>query len=191
MSTHSIIAGPLLFGLDEARAARGWSLGLGILLIIAGTMAIFSSFVATMATVTVLGCVFLAGAVIELVHAFRAGRWSGFFLNLLAGILYGVAGVLLVTNPMASAVSLTLFLSMLFIVIGIFRIVTAFALHHPSWGWTLFNGIVSVALGAMIWARWPAASLWFIGLFVGIELLFTGWALVMLATALRPRVITP
>lgn len=191
MSTHSIIHGPLLFGLDEARAARGWSLGLGILLIIAGTLAVFSTFSATLATVTVLGVLLLAGAVIQLIHAFRAGRWSGFFLNLLAGILYGVAGFYMVANPMVSALTLTLFLSMFFIVIGVFRIVAAMAVRHPSWGWTLANGIISVALGAMIWAQWPEASLWFIGLFVGIELMFSGWALVMLSMALRPLLVRP
>lgn len=191
MSTHSIIAGPLLFGLDEARAARGWSLGLGILMIIAGTLAVFSTVVATLATVTVLGVLLLAAAVIQLVHAFRAGRWSGFFLNLLAGILYGVAGFFMVTNPLVSAASLTLFLSMFFIVIGVFRIVAALVVRHPSWGWTLANGIISVVLGAMIWAGWPDASLWFIGLFVGIELIFSGWALVMLSMALRPLLIRP
>ena len=58
---------------------------------------------------------------------------------------------------------------------------------HDSWGWLLASGILSVLLGVLIWAQWPASGLWVIGLLVGIQLLFTGWSLVMLALAARRR----
>jgi uncharacterized membrane protein HdeD (DUF308 family) len=56
---------------------------------------------------------------------------------------------------------------------------------HRGWGWLLASGILSLILGAMIWAQWPYSGLWVIGLFVGIQLLFTGWSMVMLALAAR------
>ena len=57
--------------------------------------------------------------------------------------------------------------------------------YRRGWGWLLASGIVSVVLGWMIWAQWPASGLWVIGLLVGIQLLFTGWSLVMLALVAR------
>jgi uncharacterized membrane protein HdeD (DUF308 family) len=56
---------------------------------------------------------------------------------------------------------------------------------HRGWGWLLASGILSLILGVLIWAQWPASGLWVIGLLVGIQLLFTGWSLVMLALAAR------
>jgi uncharacterized membrane protein HdeD (DUF308 family) len=69
--------------------------------------------------------------------------------------------------------------------VGIFRIVTALALQLPNWGWNLLNGIITLALGVIVWGGWPVSGLWVLGLFIGINLLFTGWARVMLALALR------
>ncbi|MEO2092323.1 MAG: hypothetical protein ABGY75_22950, partial [Gemmataceae bacterium] len=40
-------------------------------------------------------------------------------------------------------------------------------------------------LGLSIWREWPEASLWVIGLFVGIDLAFSGWSWVMLGLALK------
>jgi uncharacterized membrane protein HdeD (DUF308 family) len=54
-----------------------------------------------------------------------------------------------------------------------------------GWGWLLFGGIVTVILGILIWTQWPESSLRVIGLLVGINLLFTGWALTMMGIAVR------
>ena len=66
--------------------------------------------------------------------------------------------------------------------------------HFDGWGWVLVNGLVTLALGIMIWRRWPEASFWVIGLFVGIDLLFAGWSWVMTAVAVRTlagKAVTP
>ena len=71
---------------------------------------------------------------------------------------------------------------------GIFKIIMTMRVRdHDGWGWLLASGILSVTLGVLIWAQWPASGLWVIGLLVGIQLLFTGWSLVMLALAARRR----
>ena len=59
------------------------------------------------------------------------------------------------------------------------------SLRLPHWGWPLASGILNVLLGLLIWAQWPLSGLWVIGLFVGIELIFSGWMWVMIALALR------
>lgn len=47
------------------------------------------------------------------------------------------------------------------------------------------SALVTLVLGSMIFAQWPAASLWVIGLFVGIDFLIYGSWLVSLAFSVR------
>jgi uncharacterized membrane protein HdeD (DUF308 family) len=164
----------------------GWLLALGILMIILGVFAIAAPQVATIAVQLTLGWILVISGVAEGIHAFMARGWRGFLLELLSAILYLVVGVLLLTNPLKGALALTILLAGFLIVEGVFKIVTALRVReHRGWGWLLASGIISVILGLMIWAEWPASGLWVIGLLVGIQLVFTGWALVMLSLAAR------
>ncbi len=76
-------------------------------------------------------------------------------------------------------------LASLFIVGGLFRAAGASAIRFPRWGWTAFSGLVSVALGVYLLVAWPAASTYFIGLAIGIDLIFDGAALIGFAAAIR------
>ena len=173
-------------GASELRRNWGWFLILGIVLIVLGTIALGSALVMTIASVFFFGWILVIGGVLEVVHAFwREKRWGGFFLDLLTGILYVVAGWMMVTNPGESALLLTLLIAMFLVFEGVFRIVAAIAVRYPHWGWVLFNGVISLLLGIMIWRQWPYSGLWVIGLFVGIEMLLNGWSLVMLSLAGR------
>ena len=164
----------------------GWLLALGILMIILGVFAIGAPVVATIAVQFALGWILVIGGVAEGIHAFMAQGWRGFLLELLSAILYVVVGVLLLVNPVEGALALTVVLAVFLIVEGIFKIIMAMRVRdHRGWGWLLASGILSAILGVLIWAQWPASGLWVIGLLVGIQLLFTGWALVMLALAAR------
>jgi uncharacterized membrane protein HdeD (DUF308 family) len=174
-----------LEGAGELRRSWGWYLALGIVLIVLGMIAIGSTFVMTIASVFFFGWLLIIGGVMEVIHAFWHKRWAGFFLDLLTGILYVVAGWMMVTNPAQSALLLTLVIAMFLVFEGVFRIVAALAARYPHWGWVMFNGVISLILGVMIWRQWPYSGLWVIGLFVGIEMLLNGWSLVMLSLAGR------
>ena len=171
--------------LHELRRNWGWFLALGIALIVLGVCAIGSAFVATLATVMTFGVLALFGGGVEIVSAFSARRWSGFFLHLLAGVLYIIIGFLMVTRPLAAAAGLTLMLAALFFVGGIFRIVAALSHRFHGWGWVLFNGIITLILGVMIWQDWPEPAFWVIGMFLGIDLVFAGVSWVMLGLSVR------
>lgn len=162
-----------------------WLLILGISLIIVGLVAMSSSFIATLATVVMLGTLFLIGGAVEVVNAFWARRWRGFWMHMLAGILYVVFGFLLVEHPLASAAFFTLMLAAGLLIGGLFRILIALMERFHGWGWVLVNGLISLVLGVMIWRGWPDTALWVIGLFVGIDMLFAGWSWVMTALAIR------
>jgi uncharacterized membrane protein HdeD (DUF308 family) len=128
----------------------------------------------------------MIGGIAQGIHAFMVKGWGGFLLELLSAALYLVVGILLLVNPVEGALALTIVLAVFLIVEGIFKLIMAFRVRdHRGWGWLLASGILSLILGVLIWAEWPASGVWVIGLLVGIQLLFTGWSLVMLALAAR------
>jgi uncharacterized membrane protein HdeD (DUF308 family) len=175
---------PVAPELHRMRDNWGRLLALGVALIILGLLALGSEFT-TLAVMLTFAVLLLVSGVVEIAAAFLARRWSGFFLHLLFGILYFIVGLLMIEHPGVAADALTLVLAASFLAGGLLRIVVALTSRFSNWGWVLLNGIVTFLLGLMIWRRWPEASEWVIGLFVGIELLFTGWSLVALALTLR------
>ena len=152
----------------------GWFLALGIVQIIAGTLAVSFAFSATLASVVTLGVLLLIAGGAQMAAAHLARDWDGFLLFLLLAILYVVAGVLTLQYPLLAAEGLTFMLAALFLVVGLFRIAVALVDHVPSWGWLLFNGVVTVLLGLAIWQQWPESGLWVVGMLVGIELIVNG-----------------
>jgi uncharacterized membrane protein HdeD (DUF308 family) len=178
-------AAVLLADFEHLRHDWGWFLVLGILLIILGCVALAFTPAATLATILVLGWIIAASGIIECIGAFRARRSRGVFLHLLAGALGIALGLLIVTHPLAGAMAWTLLFAAYCTVIGAFRIASALAVRYRSWGWALFDGVVTLVLGIMLWAQWPVSALWFLGLALGVALLLRGWSTVMFAFAVR------
>lgn len=174
-------------GLAELRQESGWLLAFGILSIIWGILAILYSVFFTLVTVFAVATLLIVGGGIEAIQVIRhhdAGHW---LLYVLEAVLAIVVGALLFRSPEAGALVITLLLAAYFVVAGIFRIVASTALHTRGWGWTMLSGIITLLLGILVWGGWPETSLWVLGLFVGIDLLFSGWQRVMLAMALRSQ----
>jgi uncharacterized membrane protein HdeD (DUF308 family) len=163
----------------------GWFLVLGIVLIIVGILAIGAPLCFTLASVMVFGVLLLFGAGIHFVQAILVREWRGFFLHMLVGVLSLIIGMWLVDHPIVGAEVLTLVIAAFLLVGGLFRMVLSLAQRFQGWGWVLINGIISSVLGIMIWRQLPGSALWVIGLFIGIDLIFNGWAWVMLAIASR------
>jgi uncharacterized membrane protein HdeD (DUF308 family) len=158
---------------------------LGVALVLVGTFAIISAFIATLATVALFGTLLFVGAIFQLVNALTCRNWRGFLVFLLTAILYGVVGLVMMNHPVAAALGLTLMLAAAFMAGGIIRIVVAAIEHFHSWGWVMLNGFVNLFLGVYIWRHFPEDALWVIGLFVGIELIFSGWSWIFLALGIR------
>ena len=173
------------YSIDDARRLWKWFLALGIGLILLGIVALGASVVVTLASVVLFGALLLMSGTIQTVQAFQMRQSGGFTLHLLAGVFDLVIGVLLVTHPMAGALALTLLLAAFFLVGGLFRSVTVLSLRFLNWGWSLVGGMISVLLGLLLWMEWPESGLWFIGLCIGIDMIFHGWGWVMLALAYR------
>ena len=178
-------ASPVLIEFDSLRHKWGWLLTLGIVMLILGTIALFITPAATIGTVIVLGWLLVISGVVELVQAFRVRKWTGIFLHLIGGILGILVGLLVVTHPVAGALVWTLLFASFFTVVGIFRVIAAIRLKFPHWKWAVFDGVVTFALGLLLWAEWPWSGVWFIGLAVGISLVLRGWSYVMFAFAIH------
>lgn len=163
-----------------------WMAALAVICIVGGFMALFNPFGATIFAVTLAGWVFLIQGVIQIIHAFRVRDWSGFIWSLGIGVLSLLVGVILVADPLAGAIPLTLLVAVLFLATGVAKIMFALSLKPASgWVWVLVSGLVSAALGVMILAGLPASATTILGLLLGIELVSNGVLFLFVALGLR------
>ena len=178
---------PPRFGQHELSRLRKhwwWFLLLGILLIIGGVLSLSYPFVTSVGFTYALGIVLMISGLATIVASFWAGKWSAFLIQLLVGIFYIVAGMAIRDTPVESTAVMTLLIAAFFIVLGIFRSVASLIDRFPQWGWALLNGVVTTLAGLIIYDSFPNSALWAIGILVGLELLFNGWAWVMLSVAI-------
>jgi uncharacterized membrane protein HdeD (DUF308 family) len=163
----------------------GWLVAIGALILVAGLGAVAYSFAATLTTVLVLGIVLVVAGTAQIINAFLARSWRGFFVAALVGVLHILVGGVMAEHPLRAAVVLTLVIAVMLLVGGAARLLFAATHRFPGRGWTVASGVISLLLGVAIWREWPEASLWVIGTFAGIDLAFAGWGWVMLGLAVR------
>lgn len=174
-----------LVGFDVVGRKWGWLCGLGLLLILLGMVAIAAAVFVTLATMIFFGCLLLLAGILQTMHAIAFRGWSGFYIDLIAGLLYSVIGLMVVFHPGATAVALTLIIAVLLILSGVFRIVIAWAVSYQNRIWLFLHGVINLLLGFVIWSSWPVSGSWVIGLFIGIDMIFNGVSLVMLGLAAK------
>ena len=169
---------------------RHWVLYLveGIVLVVLGAIAVIISPLATLAITILFGWLFLLSGVLGLITSFWMRAAPGFWWSLISAVLGIVIGVWLLAQPVAGALSLTFLLVVFFLIEGAVSIM--FALEHKRelsgrWGWMLTSGIVDLVLGAMILGGYPSTAAWAIGVLVGINMVFGGVALLMMALHAR------
>ena len=172
-------------GIAEVRKSWAWFLLIGILLMVLGATCIVKAQTATTFSILVLGWILMISGVFWLINSFLAIAAPIFFLFLLSALIRGGIGYLLIRHPNAGAEGVTMLLAVLFIVGGLFRTAGASVIKFPWWGWTALSGIVAVVLGVYLLANWPVASTFFVGIVIGVNLLFDGGALVAFAAAIR------
>jgi uncharacterized membrane protein HdeD (DUF308 family) len=165
----------------------GWLLAFGIISVLLGGFGLYMTFGLTLATVVFFGALILTAGLLQLVQAFGCNGWKGMLAHVLIALLYVAAGILILIDPVLASSLLTLVLAGILIVVGVVRIMMALQVRKAAagWYWALLSGLISILLGGMIIAQWPASGLWMIGLFVAIELIFSGWSYIFLALDAR------
>jgi uncharacterized membrane protein HdeD (DUF308 family) len=181
-----------LFSMDvltpgREASERSWWLYLllGIVLLIAGVVVLGDVALASVISAIIIGWAIVIAGILEVFHAFSARGWKGFILDLLVGLLFIAGGLILLSNPAAASVSITLAIGLIWILSGIFRMALAGAIWREG-GWAIFiSGMLAVLAGAIILAKWPASGLWVLGLLLGIDLLVYGFAWIAYSFAVR------
>ena len=164
----------------------GWLLAQGILLVVLGTVGLGLTFLLTLATVFIFGVFLVIGGGVQIFQTFKCKGWGSILWHVLIAVLYVLAGLSIMADPLAASTLFTLLLAGALVGIGIVRLVMAFQLRGvKNWGWPLIGGIAAIVLGFMILARWPVSGLWIIGLFVAIEMIFSGWSYIFIALGAR------
>src|SRR3954453_9992061 len=107
----------------------GWFVGLGVLSIIAGLLALGNLMAGTLVSILFIGAMMTVAGIAHVIHAFQVRAWGQFALWLLTGILYAAAGLLIAYNPVLGASVFTLFIGMMLIASGVMRIVVAFGMR--------------------------------------------------------------
>jgi uncharacterized membrane protein HdeD (DUF308 family) len=159
---------------------------LGIVFVVLGFLAIILPVVASFVVTSFVGWLLVIGGVLYGYHAFGIRDGWNIAATLLLSLLTLASGVILLIFPIAGVITLTMFLAAYFIAAGILKAI--YALQHrgtPSWGWALVSGVISIALGAIIWSGFPGTALWALGVIIGIDLIFYGWALIFLYSTLK------
>jgi uncharacterized membrane protein HdeD (DUF308 family) len=164
----------------------GWLLALGLVQIIAGSMAIAVPVVASFAAVAIFGAVLIVTAIFQITHAIRVRAWPRSAWYGLGGVLYAIAGVFVLLYPIGGALTLAVMIAILLIAEGTLRLVFAMTVRPVAgWGWLVAAGLASIVVGVTLLLGWPATALWVTGLLLGVNLIFSGAMYAALALASR------
>ena len=168
-------------GRELGTAGRGWQIAWGVLLVIAGFLAVLMPGIAALATALVFAWLLIFSGGFEIGYAFHTRALHGFGWRLASGILTLLLGIAILVVPLAGVASLALLVGAFLLLGGISRVALSMRLRpQRGWGWVLFDGILSIVLAILIAIGWPQSSLAIIGLLTGFTLISTGvWRIVL------------
>jgi uncharacterized membrane protein HdeD (DUF308 family) len=160
----------------------------GIVLFILGLLAIIVPPIATIAVEVLIGWLLLMSGIVGLIATLRMRGAPGFAWSLISAILGIVAGIVLLVWPLSGALTLTMILTVFLVLEGVISIL--YALEHRRglsgrWGIMLFSGVIDLFLAGIIFAGLPGTAAWAIGLLVGVNLVFGGYAIIAMALHAR------
>jgi uncharacterized membrane protein HdeD (DUF308 family) len=173
-------------GFSGVTGKWGWFVALGLLLIVLGVFALVDVMAVTLLSVVFIGAMLLVGGIVQIAHAFMTRSWAAFLLNLLAGIVYAIGGVLIMDEPVEGSILITIFVGAMLIVGGVLR--ASIALRHREvggWWLLLAGGLISLLLGVLLYASLPWSGLWVLGTLIGVELVVHGATWLQFGLALR------
>ena len=172
--------------IDMLRKNWGWFLAFGVALIGLGCLALSLPGLTALATEILVGWLLLFAGLTQCLYAFRSRGSGTFGTMLLSGALYAGVGLLLLFFPLPGILTLTLLLAALFVIEGLFKIVMSLqARPMAGWVWVFVTGVLAVLIGGLIWSQWPSDARWVIGLLVGLNMIFGGCSMIVLALGAR------
>ena len=172
--------------MEKAKANAGRVVLLGVIELIIGIIAVLAPGITGMAVALMVGVLLMLGGFARIFGAFKAGSFGAGALAVLVGAFAILAGLILIARPGIGVAAIAFILAFYFFVDGITRIAIGFQMKPAGgWGWMLFGGILSVILGFLIWNQWPLSGFWAVGTLVGIQFVFSGWAMIAIGNAAK------
>jgi uncharacterized membrane protein HdeD (DUF308 family) len=172
--------------LRVTKKITGWYIVAAVLFIVVGMFAIIEPAVAGLGVTLLVGWLLIFGAIAHLIAAFKGGGAKHVIFQVLIAIAYLIGGLYFLTHPFLAFGTLTLVLAAVIFAGGVLEIISYFRLKgEGASGWLLFNGVIAMLLGGMIWFHWPSSTVWAIGILVGVNLLITGITRLMFGLAAR------
>lgn len=178
------MAGPGVEGKKLSRSFSGLAL-LGAVLVVAGIVGLVYTGVATLTSMLLFGWLLLVGGLVGLLHAVQSRGTNYFWLGVVVAALNLAAGVVVIRHPHGTAEALTMFAALLFLTGGVFRLVGSVVVRGPQFGWTLLQGAFGLLLGLLVLFDWPHSSLYVLGCFFSLALLFDGLGLIAIGVGGR------
>jgi uncharacterized membrane protein HdeD (DUF308 family) len=170
----------------DTRKAGAWVIVWGVLLIVAGFLAILQPAVAALAIDLLLAWLLVFAGIVQFVYAIQERGKEGFRFKILAAILTFLLGVFLLLRPMVGVASIALLIGAFMFASGISSVMMALKLKPKAgWGWVMFDGILSIVIAILIAMGWPESSISFVGILVGVVMIYGGIWRIMLGRALR------
>jgi len=171
---------------ETVRRYSLWYLIQGVLLVVAGVLALVYPFIASVAVIFLLGWILIASGVLQGIGLVGASNVPHYWLQLISAVLAILIGVLLLRSPDSGLLIMTVLLIVYFMVEGIAKVIFALTIRpFPNWGWVLGSGLVGILLALVLWANMPLTADWVLGLMLGILLVCEGAALTYLAWHVR------
>lgn len=187
-SAHSPQTVPPVVAL-ECPAGRWWiCVLLGLVLFAGGVFVLWNVVAATIVTAIFFAAALVVVGLFQIVHAFYARGWGGFAVSLIVGLIYVAAGLVLMTDPLATSLALTIVIAVLFLISGIMRLWIAFKQWNDYGLILAASGIMGVVFAGVLMLGFPWSALVVPGLLVGVDLIFHGcWWLVVGFKVRHPR----
>jgi uncharacterized membrane protein HdeD (DUF308 family) len=159
---------------------------MGVLLVLVGILLLVSPVAVGGAVVRLVALVLLLTGIAQFIQGFKGGSTTHAVISALLGLVVAGVGVLVWFNPELGSGFLTALLMIFFVVQGLWKLFMAIRFRQVrGWVWLLLSGLVSLVFVYFLWAQWPLAGAWAIGVLVGLDLLITGFSMIVIAAAMR------
>ncbi len=179
--------GPYNFGMNLEIFKRNKRLILweGVLSFALGIFAICAPCIFTVGIDFLLGFVFVAAGIMQMVRSIKTWAVEGGFFAFLWGLLTLISGGVMLFNPLVGIVAITSVLIAYFLLEGVAKFVLAYKLgKEVNKFWLISSGILSILLALIIITGFPQTFAWSVGLLVGIDLLFFGFLMMAFYSSL-------
>lgn len=171
---------------NKARKGSKSMMLTGIVLSVLGILLLASPIAAGEFVIMVVAVILFLTGVAQVVQSFRSPGSIDRLLSAALGLVVAGLGVMVWRNPEVGSGFLMALLMIFFVVNGLWKVTTAWRFRGASgWIWLLLSGLVSLFFVWLLWSQWPVAGAWVIGVFIGIDLLLTGIAMIVLAISAR------